>query len=214
MKYKAVVFDMDGTILYTLKDLQLCVNHILSEYGHPPRSIEEIRSFVGNGIRNLLQKAFPVGAEVDTDKIFPEFMDYYRMHCMDTTYPYENIPEVMRTLRDSGVKVCIASNKPDLAVNKLSERFFDGLYDVAVGERPELKRKPAPDEVLYALKKVGVAVKDAVYVGDSEIDMLTAKNTGIPCISVSWGFKTREFLKSVNADPIIDDPTEIIPLVL
>ena len=213
-KYKAVVFDMDGTILYTLKDLQICINHILKKYGYPERTLEEVRSFVGNGIKPLIERAFPAGAEIDMNKLFPEMMDYYRLHCLDTTYPYEGIPEVMKTLRNSGVKVAIVSNKPDLAVNKLSEIFFAGLYDIAVGEIAGLKKKPAPDEVYYALDKMGVGRTEAVYVGDSEIDIATAKNSGLNCISVSWGFKTREFLESVNADPIIDKPEEILDLVL
>ncbi len=213
-KYKAVVFDMDGTILYTLKDLQICINHLLNKYGYPERTIEEVRSFVGNGIKPLIERAFPADAEIDMNKLFPEMMDYYRVHCLDTTYPYEGIPEVMKSLREGGVKVAIVSNKPDLAVNKLSEIFFNGLYDIAVGEIAGLKKKPAPDEVFYALDKLGVDKNDAVYVGDSDIDMATAKNSQMDCISVSWGFKTRGFLESMNASPIIDKPEEILDIVL
>ena len=213
MRYKAVVFDMDGTILYTLKDMQLCVNHILSEYGCPPRTLEEIRSFVGNGIKPLLERAFPKDYPLDMEKVFPEMMDYYRLHCLDTTYPYAGIPEAMKGLLDGGVKVAIVSNKPDLAVNKLAERFFDGLYDIAVGEIKGLNKKPAPDEVFYALDKLGVERTSAVYVGDSDIDILTAKNSGLDCISVSWGFKTREFLENLGAKTIIDDPKEILSIV-
>jgi len=213
-KYKAVVFDMDGTILDTLSDLKNCVNHFLAEYGYPERTLDEIRSFVGNGIKPLIERAFPAGADVDAEGLFPRFMDYYSLHCVDTTKAYEYIPEVMTALKDAGVKVAIVSNKPDLAVNKLAERFFGGAYDIAVGEMKELNKKPAPDEVFYALDKLGVSARDAVYVGDSDVDLMTAKNSGLDCISVSWGFKTRAFLEQLNAKTIIDDPREILDLVL
>lgn len=212
-KYDVVVFDMDGTILDTLTDLTNCINILLKGYGCPERTLAEIKGFVGNGIKMLLRRSFPEGKPLDDEKLFEEYMNIYKEHCADFTKAYDGIPEAMRLLRDGGVKVAIVSNKPDLAVNKLAERFFDGLYDIAVGEMPCLNRKPAPDEVYYALEKLGVSKERAVYVGDSDVDFMTAKNSGLDCISVSWGFKTREFLTDLGAKTIIDSPKELLEKV-
>ncbi len=211
--YKAVVFDMDGTILDTLTDMHNAVNRILTKHGCPERTFEQVKSYVGNGIKPLLERAFPKGYDGDFNKLTEEFMLDYKVHCADFTRPYDGIPEVMKALRNSGVKVAIVSNKPDLAVNKLAERFFDGLYDVAVGEIEGLDKKPAPDEVYHALNMLDVENTSAVYVGDSDVDLLTAKNSEMDCISVSWGFKTREFLEDLNAKTIIDSPAEILSIV-
>lgn len=213
-KYKVAVFDMDGTVLDTLADMHACVNHILSSYGCPTRTYDEVRSFVGNGIGPLLARSFPADYKKDDKKVFGEFMDYYREHCVDKTKPYDGITKLLSDLKDSGVKIAIVSNKPHLAVNQLAERFFSGLYDVAVGEIEGLAKKPAPDEVFYALDQLGENKTAAVYIGDSDVDLMTAKNSGLDCISVSWGFKTKEFLMSLGAKTIVDEPSEALEKII
>lgn len=212
-KYKAVVFDMDGTILDTLEDLKQSVNHILRKYGYGERSLAEIKTFVGNGIKPLILRSFPESAQIDVEIIYPEFMQYYNEHSADNTYPYKDIPYVMQALKERGVKVAIVSNKPNDAVKALADKYFSGLYDASVGEMKGLNKKPAPDEVYHALNLLGIDKSDAVYVGDSDVDLMTAKNSGLDSISVSWGFKTRAFLEDLKAKNIIDRPKELLDLI-
>ena len=179
-----ILWDLDGTLLDTLEDLADGVNHVLSQFGYPVRTLEEVRRFVGNGARNLIRQAVPEGA--DPESVFAVFQGYYAAHCQVKTRPYDGIPEVLEKL--SRYPMAVVSNKPDVAVKPLCEQYFPGVY--ALGERPDCPRKPAPDMVHRAMADIGV--EQCIYVGDSEVDVLTAKNAGVPCLSVLWGFRDRE----------------------
>ena len=195
MKYKAVIFDLDGTLLDTLQDLANAVNAALEMHGFPTRTLEEIRSFVGNGVRNLMTRAIPEGeAYPEFEKALADFRAHYSLHCKDETRPYEGIPELLEALKQQGVKMAIVSNKLDSAVKVLAEDYFEGYFEAAVGDQEGLAKKPAPDMVFKALEELGVDKDEAVYVGDSDVDIMTAMNAEMPCISVTWGFRDRDFL--------------------
>ena len=209
-----VIFDMDGTVLDTLSDLAGAINHELSRYHMPQRTENEVRSFVGNGIRVALKLAATEGTTDEVlDDMVADFRTYYDAHCLDNTKPYEGITELMKSLSEKGCKLGIVSNKIDSAVKELSDRFFKEYVTVAIGEKPGINRKPAPDTVLEAMKELGSSKEETVYVGDSEVDVLTAKNTGIPCISVLWGFRDKDFLKENGATTFADAPSEILDLI-
>ncbi|MCD7737196.1 MAG: HAD family hydrolase [Lachnospiraceae bacterium] len=200
--YDAVIFDLDGTLLDTLRDLTDSTNAVLARYGMPQYSQEDVRSFVGNGIRNLLLRTVPNGeANQDFEKVFEDFKHYYEEHCLDATEPYPGIPYLLSELHKSGCRMAIVSNKADFAVKKLNKVYFGDLIEVAVGEREGCRRKPEPDSVLLALEELNVPLERAVYIGDSEVDLLTAKNSGIDGIIVTWGFRSREALLAAGADP-------------
>lgn len=208
--YKLVIFDMDGTILDTLKDLHASVNYALNGCGYPLRSIDEVRQFVGNGIRKLIERSVPQGTVVtDTDKVFELFKEHYAVHCADSTMPYSGIPELIHTLREHDIKTAVVSNKADFAVRELCVRYFDGLFDCAVGEREGVRRKPYADSVNEVLSELGIYKEDAVYVGDSEVDIQTAQNAGTDCISVAWGFRERTLLLDNGAEIIVSDISEL-----
>ena len=208
-KYKLVIFDMDGTILDTLKDLQTCLNVVLRAHGYEEKTIEQVKSYVGDGLKELVMRALPSRDDKNAPLLCAEFMAYYKEHLSDYTTAYNGVAELMANLKKRGIKVAIASNKPDIAVQDLAQRFFAGLYDIAVGETKERAKKPAPDEVEYVLKALGLEKSEAVYVGDSHVDYMTAKNSGTDCILVDWGFKPREFLSALGAKTIISTPKEI-----
>lgn len=209
-----IIFDMDGTVLNTIEDLTVSMNHALAEFNMPERTVEEFRSFFGSGARVAMERAVPAGTPSETiDRMMPVFKEHYDVHCLDRTRPYDGIPELMRQLQNRGCKMAIVSNKIDSAVKELNERFFSGLINVAIGERPGIKRKPAPDTVFEALKELGSSKSDAVYVGDSEVDFETAENAGIPCISVLWGFRSREFLTGIGAEMFAEKPEDILGMI-
>lgn len=211
-KYDAVVFDLDGTLLDTLQDLTDSANAAAKRYGLPEHSLEEIRSFVGNGIRRLMLRIVPGGeSHPDFEYVLAYFKEYYGAHCMDETEPYPGIMGLLDGLKKEGRRIAIVSNKADFAVKKLRDVYFGDLVDVAIGEREDCRKKPAPDSVWQALKELGVSRERAVYVGDSDVDLRTAENAGIPCIPVSWGFRSREFLIENGADPerIADNVREL-----
>lgn len=213
MKYNLVIFDMDGTILNTLEDLTDSVNHALSDSGYPERTITEIKSFVGNGIRKLIERAVPDGTGTeDADKVYNTFTDYYKLHCADKTKPYDGIPKLLKDLRNFGCKTAVVSNKADYAVQELCRQYFDNMFDKAVGDRKGIQKKPAPDSVNEVLLKLDVKKEKAVYIGDSDVDIETALNAGIDCIIVDWGFRDREFLISKGAQTIVSSPEEILEL--
>lgn len=214
MKYEAVIFDLDGTLLNTLDDLADSVNYALKNNGMPARSVDEVRNFVGNGIGKLMERSVPNGRENPLfDKAFADFKAHYDKNCRNKTKPYDKIMPMLKTLKENNVKLAIVSNKADFAVQKLSEDFFEGLIDYSVGEREGIRRKPAPDSVNEVIKKFGVKKEKAIYVGDSDVDIMTAENANLSCISVSWGFKGRKFLEDMNAKIIIDSPDEIFDLL-
>ncbi len=201
-----VIFDLDGTLLNTLEDLTDATNAALRKHGKPERSIAEVRRFVGNGVRLLIERAVPVGtSDAETDEIFADFKEHYALHCNDKTKPYDGVLEVMKQLKEAGYRTAIVSNKIDSAVKELSEIYFKGLADVAIGERPGVARKPAADMVEIALKELGAQKAESVYVGDSEVDYATAVNSGLPCISVLWGFRDRDFLEEKGAHCFVED---------
>lgn len=215
-KYDAVVFDLDGTLLDTLTDLTESANAVLEKHGMPQYTREQIGSFVGNGIRKLLHRAVPGGEDhSEFEQIYAEFTQYYGEHCMDETEPYPGIIALLQRLKKEGYAMAIVSNKADFAVKKLSSVYFRELIDVAVGERSGSRRKPAPDSVLQALEELGVAQSRAVYIGDSDVDIKTAKNAGTDCISVDWGFRSREFLLENGAAPqdIASNVNEVYRLI-
>lgn len=209
-KYNTVVFDLDGTLLNTLEDLADATNYALQQFGMPVRTMDEIRRFVGNGVRTLMVRAVPEGdSNPQFEEVFNCFKTYYGEHCNDKTRAYEGIMELLQELKDKGYAVAIVSNKIDFAVKELQKRYFDDLIPVAIGERDGVSRKPAPDTVITALQELGKTKEEAVYVGDSDVDIMTAKNVGIPCISVEWGFRDREFLQEHGAEYLIKKPAEI-----
>lgn len=213
--YKLAVFDMDGTILDTLEDLKDSVNYALSECGYPQRTYDEVRRFVGNGIRKLIERAVPEGVSVsDIDRVHEVFTGHYKVHCADKTKAYDGIKPLLEQLRANGVKTAVVSNKADYGVQELCKEYFDGLFDYAVGEREGIRRKPAPDSVNEALMVLGIPKSEAVYIGDSDVDYETAVNAGLPCISVLWGFRDEEFLRSKGASLFVREPSEILSIVL
>lgn len=195
-----VIFDLDGTLLDTLTDLTDSVNTVLARYSLPQYSAEEIRGFVGNGIRRLMQLTIPDGeAHPQFEEIYNEFREYYNMHCMECTEPYPGILLLLSELQKEGYKTAIVSNKADSAVKILKDIYFRDLIPVAIGESPSCRKKPAPDSVYQAMEELGTDKAHTVYVGDSDVDLRTAENAGIPCILVSWGFRDREFLLAHGA---------------
>lgn len=215
MKYKLLIFDLDGTILDTLEDLTDSVNHALDEKGLPTRSIAEIKSFVGNGIHKLIERAVPRNIEEEEiEQVFKEFKVYYGIHCADKTKPYEGIEELLQELKKAGYKLAVVSNKADFAVQELCKQYFPNIFDVAVGEKAGVKRKPAPDSVLAVLEVLKIEKEQAVYIGDSEVDIATAKNAEMTEIAVTWGFREEDFLKSEGAKMIVHEPKEIMTIIL
>lgn len=204
--YTLAIFDMDGTILDTLADLHASVNYALAECGYASRGIDEVRGFVGNGIRKLIERSVPQDtSEQDADRVFTLFKEHYAVHCADNTMPYDGVTELLRMLREHGIKTAVVSNKADFAVSELCVRYFDGMFDCVVGEREGVRRKPCADSVNEVLAALDVSREDAVYIGDSDVDILTARNAGTDCISVAWGFREKEVLLANGARIIVSD---------
>lgn len=209
--YKAVLFDLDGTLLDTLDDLTDAVNYALEKYGLSMRTRDEVCSFVGNGIVRLLQLA--VGDDCPNfEGVLAEFRSYYKAHCADKTKPYEGIIPLLKELKARGVKTAVLSNKADFAVQPLVEEYFHGFIDAAQGENEAegVLRKPNPQGVFAIAKRLGVELSDAVYIGDSDVDIKTAQNAGVACISVAWGFRDEEFLRDHGAAKVVNAPLEIL----
>ena len=211
---KAVIFDLDGTLLDTLDDLAAATNWALRHNGLPERSRDEVRQFVGNGVRRLIERAVSDGESNPLfEHTFEDFKRYYVDHCQDRTCLYEGVPAMLQALRARGLRLAIVSNKLQAGVDELYDRYFRDTVEVAVGERPEVHRKPAPDMVQTALHELGVTPDEAVYVGDSDVDLLTAHNSGLPCISVLWGFRDKEFLVAHGATCLAERPEDVVALV-
>ena len=215
MKYKLAIFDMDGTILNTIDDLAACLNFVLEKSGFPARTMDEVISFIGNGLRKLIERGVPEGTDSETvDKVLADFKEYYAVHCADKTAPYDGIIELLENLRRNGCLTAVVSNKADDAVQELCRKYFDGLFDYAVGERSGILRKPAPDSVNEVLEKLNVKRENAVYIGDSDVDIKTAENAGMDSIIVEWGFRERDFLLKKGAKTIVSAAKEIEDIVL
>lgn len=213
MQVKAIVFDLDGTLLDTLDDLWLSVNCTMDKFGFPHRDRREVRGFLGNGVRVLVEKSLPEDKKDMTDECLSVFKAYYDVHKDDNTRPYDGVIDMLKAVRAAGLKSAIVSNKYDAAVQQLKNVTFNGLVDFAVGEGNGIKTKPAPDGVLLALKNLGVSKDEAVYVGDSEVDLKTAENSGLNCVAVTWGFRDRDFLIECGAKNVIDATCELLPLI-
>lgn len=227
--YKLAIFDMDGTILNTIEDLANAVNACLREYNYPERTLEQTKSIVGNGLQMTLTKSLPQNIsdeilnnnnyEIDgmSKALFDEMLNfftiYYKDHSAINTRPYDGINETIIELRKRGIKTAVVSNKRDEAVKKLCIDFYDGLFDFSLGEKDGLNRKPHPDMVNYVLSEMQINKEEAIYIGDSEVDIATAKNSRLDGIAVTWGFRTKEFLKECGASVFADNPDDIIDLI-
>lgn len=209
-KYKTVIWDLDGTLLDTLDDLKDSVNTSLEEYGYPARTKQEIRSFVGNGIRKLVELSVPNGENnPDFDKIFKFFKLHYEKNCNNKTKAYDGIIPLLNKLKEDGISMAIVSNKSDFAVKELADIYFKEFISSAIGESDNIRRKPYPDSVFKAVKELGADKASCVFIGDSEVDIKTAENSGIDCLSVSWGFRTEEQLIKNGAAKVIATPKEL-----
>ena len=212
---KAVVFDMDGTILNTIDDIAGAVNYILQKNNMPLRTVDEVKTFVGNGLRRTLELSIPEDAPKDfVDEVFDEFTFYYKNHSDIFTKPYEGIVDAIRKLKEAGYRLAVVSNKREEAVIELCHVFYEGLFEQIVGENDGIKRKPAPDMVHKALKNMGINPAEAIYVGDSDVDIQTANNSGLLGIFVSWGFRTPQFLAQNGAKIIVDTPEKLVSVIL
>ena len=214
--YKTFIFDLDGTLLDTLQDLADSVNYALRQHGMPEHSIDDIRRFVGNGVRLLMERAVPDGAENPLFEVtFATFRQHYMQHSLDTTRPYDGIPELIHELKTRGCKMAVVSNKMMAATQELVRHFFPDI-EVAIGEHEAagIKKKPAPDTVFEALRQLGVSLQPSsvTYVGDSDVDLATARNSGLPCISVLWGFRDRDFLLAHGATTFVEHPLDILTI--
>ena len=211
--YSAYIFDLDGTLLDTLGDLAASVNYALRTHGMPEHTIDDVRRFVGNGVRKLMERAIPDGASnPDFEATFATFRQYYMAHSLDTTKPYDGILETLEALKAKGCHLAVVSNKMMAATQELCRHFFPDTIEVAIGENEAegIRKKPAPDTVFAALRQLGVGQEGAVYVGDSDVDIETARNSGLPCISVLWGFRDRDFLLQHGAETFISNPSELL----
>ena len=214
MKYTIAIFDLDGTILNTLEDLADSTNYALKTCGYPERTMDEVRQFVGNGIRKLMERAVPEGTPVEEiDRVHETFTAHYKVHCADKTRPYDGIMELLQNLKKDGCKLAVVSNKADYGVQELCKQYFDGVFDFAVGEREGIRKKPAPDSVNEVLKTLECSRDRAVYIGDSDVDIQTAANAQMDHIIVEWGFRDVPFLIAKGAKVLVEKPEEILEIV-
>lgn len=226
MSYKTIIWDLDGTLMDTLQDLMNSVNYALQKHGMPLRTYQEIRSFVGNGVKRLLELSVPDGMRNPLfEEVFADFKSHYMMHCQDQTGLYDGIADTLKELKERGVRMAVVSNKLQSGVTELFESqvrtvgkeetiCLKDYIEVAIGERPEMARKPAADMVNKAFEEMGIDKQSAVYIGDSEVDLATARNSGLPCISVLWGFRDLEFLKEQGAEVFAENPLQIVGLTI
>ena len=209
-KYKTYIFDLDGTLLSTLADLAASTNYALRTHHMPERSIDEVRRFVGNGVKKLMERAIPDGLNNPLfEETFATFRQHYMQHNLDATQPYPGIMQLLEQLKAEGKNIAVVSNKFYAATRELCRHFFGDLVPVAIGEREDIRKKPAPDTVIEALRELGVDKEGAVYIGDSDVDIMTAKNSGMPCVSVLWGFRDKEFLLEHGATTLISQPEDM-----
>lgn len=212
MTKRYAIFDLDGTLLDTLDDLTDSMNYMLGKHNFPLRTRDEVRNFVGNGVRKLVERAVPPEYKADEefiDKFYDDFSLYYNSHSDIKTAPYPGTLDMLDKLLENGFDIAIVSNKIDSAVKSLSSKFFGERIKSAIGEKPSIRHKPEPDMVFMAMEEMGADKENSIYIGDSEVDIQTAKNSGIPCISVLWGFKDRKFLEDSGAMAIVESMEEL-----
>ena len=213
MKYDTYIFDMDGTILDTIEDLTDTTNYAMEKMGYPKHTVEEVKWFVGNGIINLIRRAVPEGTcDEDIEKTHAVFMEYYNVHCKDKTGPYDGILELLKALKAEGKKLAVVSNKADGPVKILASEVFPDMFDVAIGEKQGVNKKPARDMVDQAIAELNANRQTSVYIGDTNVDFETARNSELDCILVSWGFRGREFIEQFDAEYLVDRPEEILSI--
>lgn len=213
MHFKTFIFDLDGTLLDTLSDLAASTNYALRLNGLPTHSVDDIRRFVGNGVRLLIERAVPAGTSAELiEATLDTFRRHYMAHSLDTTRPYDGITETLAELKRRGCRMAVVSNKFMTATQELVRHFFPDTIEVAIGEHEQegIRKKPAPDTVIEALRRLDVTLDSAVYVGDSDVDVATAKNAGLPCLSVLWGFRDRAFLQLNGAKTFVSAPPELL----
>ena len=209
-----IIFDLDGTLLNTLEGLKNSTNFALKKFNCPEITLEQTRSFVGNGVRKLIERAIPNGEQnPDFEKCLNTFKEHYSKTMYQKTVAYDGIEDMLTELKKRGVKTGVVSNKFDTAVKELCKNYFDGLIIVAIGESPNVRKKPAPDSVLKAMKILGAKPENTLYVGDSDVDIQTAKNSNLKSVGVTWGFRDRELLEEEGADFIINTPCELLELI-
>lgn len=208
--YGTYIFDLDGTLLDTLDGLAFSVNYALEHHGMPKRSIDEVRSFVGNGVAKLIERAVAEGTDnAVTEQVLQTFRHHYSNHSVATSYPYDGVLEMLKRLKSEGKRTAVVSNKFHSATVGLCDKFFGTLIDIAVGEGEGIRRKPHPDGIIKVMKNLGACLDDCVYVGDSDVDIETARRAGMPCISVLWGFRDKAFLASHGASIFAETPSDI-----
>lgn len=214
MKYTTIVFDCDGTLLDTLTDLRNAVNYVLRAHDLPERSVSEVKAALGNGVAHLMRQSLPDSiSEAQFNTYLDEFKAYYGEHLQDYTAPYPGMLDVLDTLRAKGYKLAIVSNKIQEGITPLNKEYFGDRLPVAIGERPGLQRKPAPDMVLQALKELGSTQSESIYIGDSEVDVATAKNSGLLCIGVTWGFRDEQLHKDLGVTHIARKAEDIVTII-
>jgi len=210
VNYDTYIFDLDGTLLDSLTDLAISCNYALRINNMPERTIDEVRCFVGNGVKKLMERAIPNGLQNPAfEKTYADFRKHYLVHNLDNTKPYPGIIPLLKRLHSEGKNIAVVSNKFYAATQDLVKHFFDEYITVAIGERENIRKKPAPDTVFEALRQLSASLSGAVYIGDSDVDVMTARNCNIPCISVLWGFRTKEFLIKNGATTFVTAPDEI-----
>lgn len=213
-RYSACIFDLDGTLLNTIDDLAASCNYALRAHNMPEHTVDEVRQYVGNGVRKLVERAVPQGVDPEQfEEVYATFRKHYTEHSLDSTRPYEGVMEMLATLKSFGTPMAIVSNKFMAATQELCRHFFSGYIDVAIGESETIRRKPAPDTVFEATRQLGVKPEDCVYIGDSDVDIATARNSGMPSISVLWGFRDKPFLMQHGAQTFAATPKEVVELV-
>lgn len=214
MSINTVIFDLDGTLLYTLEDLADSTNYALKFFGYPERTIEEVKEFVGNGVSLLIERAIPDGKQnTNFENCLNMFKQHYSDNMYNKTKPYDGIIELLTSLKQQNYKIAVVSNKFDSAVKNLCEKYFFGLVDSAIGQKENISKKPSPDSVNEVISELNSDKENCIFVGDSEVDIQTAENAGIPCISVVWGYKSLDFLYKNGASVIVYSPEEILELI-
>jgi len=214
LKFETILFDFDGTLLYTVQDLADAVNYAIARHGYPTHSVEAITRMVGNGVNMLVARALPQGFDTPNyEAIMDDFRSFYQQHCFDNTHPYDGVLDMLRTFAAEGRKLAIVTNKYQTAAESLRQKFFSETVPVIVGDFEGRERKPAPDSVYVALEALQAEAASAVYVGDTEVDMQTARNAGLEFAAVSWGYRSRAELEALGIARIADRPADLLDLI-